>query len=125
MSDIKLTFWCVLPVCLISPAAHSFTLFDAWQAALEYSADYSAAKYERDAEAAKKVLARAELLPQTSANYQYQKQPYSLSSNTQSNGWNVQISQVLFDRSKFAQYKQGKLAEEMADIRGPRGKRSL
>lgn len=117
MSDIKLTFWCVLPVCLISPAAHSFTLFDAWQAALEYSADYSAAKYERDAEAAKKVQARAELLPQTSANYQYQKQPYSLSSNTQSNGWNVQISQVLFDRSKFAQYKQGKLAEEMADIR--------
>ena len=52
MSDIKLTFWCVLPVCLISPAAHSFTLFDAWQAALEYSADYSAAKYERDDEAA-------------------------------------------------------------------------
>ncbi|MGN6879700.1 TolC family protein [Neisseria sp. P0020.S005] len=117
MSDIKLALWCILPVCLISPSAHSFTLFDAWQAALEYSADYSAAKYERDAEAAKKVQARAELLPQASANYQYQRQPYSLSSNTQSNGWNVQVSQVLFDRSKFAQYKQGKLAEEMADIR--------
>lgn len=117
MSDIKLALWCILPVCLISPSAHSFTLFDAWQAALEYSADYSAAKYERDAEAAKKVQAQAELLPQASANYQYQRQPYSLSSNTQSNGWNVQVSQVLFDRSKFAQYKQGKLAEEMADIR--------
>jgi len=117
MSDIKLALWCILPVCLISPSAHSFTLFDAWQAALEYSADYSAAKYERDAEAAKKVQAQAELLPQASTNYQYQRQPYSLSSNTQSNGWNVQVSQVLFDRSKFAQYKQGKLAEEMADIR--------
>lgn len=34
--------------------ANSFTLLDAWQAALGYSADFSAAKHERDAESEKK-----------------------------------------------------------------------
>ena len=97
--------------------AESFTLLDAWQAALGYSADFSAAKHERDAESEKKNQARAELLPQVSANASYQKQPYSLSSNTQSRGWNIQATQVLFDRSRFAQYKQGKINAEMADAR--------
>ena len=57
------------------------------------------------------------MLPQVNANATYQKQPYSLSSNTQSRGWNVQATQVLFDRSLFAQYKQGKINAEMADAR--------
>ena len=102
---------------ILPPIANSFTLLDAWQAALGYSADFSAAKHERDAESEKKNQARAELLPQVNANATYQKQPYSLSSNTQSRGWNVQATQVLFDRSLFAQYKQGKINAEMADAR--------
>ena len=95
--------------------ANSFTLLDAWQAALGYSADFSAAKHERDAESEKKNQARAELLPQVNANATYQKQPSSLSSNTQSRGCNVQATQVLFDRSLFAQYKQGKFNAELAE----------
>ena len=102
---------------ILPTIANSFTLLDAWQAALGYSADFSAAKHERDAESEKKNQARAELLPQVNANATYQKQPYSLSSNTQSRGWNVQATQVLFDRSLFAQYKQGKINAEMADAR--------
>lgn len=98
-------------------ASHAFNLLDAWQAALSYSADFSAARHERDAESEKKNQARAELLPQVNANATYQRQPYSLSSNTKSRGWNVQASQVLFDRTRFAQYKQGKIAAEMADAR--------
>ena len=89
----------------------------AWQAALHYSADHAAAKHSRDAEAEQKYQARAALLPQISANAVYQKQPYSLSANTQSHGWNVQASQILYDKSRFAQYRQGRLAAQMADIR--------
>ena len=87
------------------------------QAALHYSADHAAAKHSRDAEAEQKYQARAALLPQISANAVYQKQPYSLSANTQSHGWNVQASQILYDKSRFAQYRQGRLAAQMADIR--------
>ncbi len=100
-----------------APTAHAFNLLDAWQAALNYSADFSAVKHQRDAESEKKNQARADLLPQVSANATYQRQPYSLSSTTRSHGWNVQASQVLFDRTRFAQYKQGKIAAEMADSR--------
>ncbi|OSI15949.1 type I secretion protein TolC [Neisseria dentiae] len=101
----------------ITPAANGFTLLDAWRAALDYSADFSAAKHERNAESEKKNQARAELLPQVSVGASYQRQPYSLSSTTKSYGWNVQATQVLFDRTRFAQYKQGKIAAEMADSR--------
>lgn len=111
----------IIPLCcfisLISAPASAFTLLDAWQAALDYSADFSAAKHQRNAEAEKKNQARAELLPQVNANANYQRQPYSLSSTTRSHGWSVQATQVLFDRTRFAQYKQGKIAAEMADAR--------
>lgn len=100
-----------------APAAHAFDLYQAWQAAKAYSADYSAARYNRDAETEQKHQARAALLPQVSANASYQKQPPSLSSTTSSKGWNIQASQVLYDRSRWAQYQQGKLAETMANVR--------
>lgn len=96
-------------------SVHAFDLTQAWQAAKAYSADYAAAQYGRDAEAEQKHQARAALLPQISANAQYQKQPASLSSNTQSRGWNIQANQVLFDKSRWSQYQQGKLAEQIAD----------
>ena len=57
---------------ILPTIANSFTLLDAWQAALGYSADFSAAKHERDAESEKKNQARAELLPQVNANATYQ-----------------------------------------------------
>lgn len=100
----------------LSPV-YAFDLTQAWQAAKTYSADYAAAQYGRDAEAEQKHQARAALLPQISANALYQKQPASLSSNTQSHGWNIQANQVLFDKSRWAQYQQGKLAEQIADVK--------
>ncbi|ASK27268.1 TolC family outer membrane protein [Neisseria chenwenguii] len=98
-------------------AGHAFTLADAWLAALNYSADHSAARHERNADREKKNQARAELLPQITANTEYSRQPPSLSSTTRSNGWNVQASQTLFDKSLFARYKQGKVAAETADAK--------
>ena len=95
--------------------AKAFDLFEAWEAALGYSADYSAAKHARDAEKEQKNQALAALLPQVSANAAYQKQPPDLSTNTRHHGWNIQASQVLFDKAKWAQYKEGKIVAKMAD----------
>lgn len=107
---------CAVVLCGVYAApAQAFDLLEAWQAALNYSADYAAAQHERDAEQERKVQARAALLPQVTANAVYQKQPPSLSSTTESHGWNIQASQSIYDQARWAQYRQGSLAAEMAD----------
>ena len=44
-------------------------------------------------------------------------QDFSETAENSSRGWSVRASQILFDKSSFAQYKQGRLAEEIANIR--------
>ena len=119
MQKYTFTIWkafCVyIGYSVISAPAQAFDLFDAWQAAINYSADFSAAQSERDAQKEQLTQTRAALLPQVNSNYIYQKQPSSLSSTTQTHGWNVQASQALFDKAKWAQYQQGKITAKMAD----------
>ncbi|OSI12403.1 TolC family outer membrane protein [Neisseria canis] len=108
----------VFPIIFFSSSnSYAFSLAEAWKAAVDYSADYSASKHERDAEAEQKRIARSALLPKITANASYQRHPSSSSSETRSQGWNIQASQVLFDKSRYAQYKQGKLAEESANAK--------
>lgn len=109
------TFCIYIGYSVISAPVQAFDLFDAWQAAINYSADFSAAQSERDAQKEQLAQTRAALLPQVNSNYIYQKQPPSLSSTTQTHGWNVQASQALFDKTKWAQYQQGKITANMAD----------
>lgn len=109
------TFCIYIGYSVISAPVQAFDLFDAWQAAINYSADFSAAQSERDAQKEQLAQTRATLLPQVNGNYIYQKQPPSLSSTTQTHGWNVQASQALFDKTKWAQYQQGKITANMAD----------
>ena len=119
MQKYTFTIWkafCIyIGYSVISAPAQAFDLFDAWQAAINYSADFSAAQSERDAQKEQLTQTRAALLPQVNSNYIYQKQPSSLSSTTQTHGWNVQASQALFDKTKWAQYQQGKITANMAD----------
>ena len=119
MQKYTFTVWkafCIyIGYSVISAPAQAFDLFDAWQAAINYSADFSAAQSERDAQKEQLTQTRAALLPQVNSNYIYQKQPSSLSSTTQTHGWNVQASQALFDKTKWAQYQQGKITASMAD----------
>lgn len=105
----------LLGFVFLHPNAQAFDLFEAWQAAINYSADYAAAQSERDVQKEQLPQTRAALLPQVNTNYVYQKQPSSLSSTTQTHGWNVQASQSLFDKSKWAQYQQGKITASMAE----------
>ena len=119
MQKNTFTIWKAFCICIgysvISAPVQAFDLFDAWQAAINYSADFSAAQSERDAQKEQLAQTRAALLPQVNGNYIYQKQPPSLSSTTQTHGWNVQASQALFDKTKWAQYQQGKITANMAD----------
>ncbi|PIT62092.1 type I secretion protein TolC [Snodgrassella alvi] len=119
MQKYTFTVWkafCIyIGYSVISAPAQAFDLFDAWQAAINYSADFSAAQSERDAQKEQLTQTRAALLPQVNSNYIYQRQPSSLSSTTQTHGWNVQASQALFDKAKWAQYQQGKITAKMAD----------
>lgn len=109
------TFCLIGSIWFMPNDVHAFDLFEAWEAALDYSAEYAAAQSERDAQREQLAQARSGLLPQVNANYVYQKQPSSLSSTTQSHGWNVQASQTLFDKAKWSQYQQGKIVAKMAD----------
>ncbi|MDF7676665.1 TolC family outer membrane protein [Neisseriaceae bacterium ESL0693] len=104
----------LLTLCNIK-SIYAFDLFNAWEAALSYSADYEAARYAKDAEKEQAIQARAALLPQISANLSYQHQPPTLSSTTDTNGWNIQANQTLFDKGRWAQYQQGKITSKMAN----------
>ena len=115
---MKTKWACVLCLCTSwSMSAQAFDLQAAWDAALGYDASHSAAAYQRLAAQENIPQARAALLPQVSLNGSYQRnhpiEPDADSNN--SYGYSVQATQTLFDASKYADYKQGKLAAKLAD----------
>ena len=115
---MKTQWACVLCLCTsLSMNAQAFDLQAAWDAALGYDASHSAAAYQRLAAQENIPQARAALLPQVSLNGSYQRnhpiEPDADSNN--SYGYSIQATQTLFDASKYADYKQGKLAAKLAD----------
>ena len=115
---MKTKWACVLCLCTSwSMSVQAFDLQAAWDAALGYDASHSAAAYQRLAAQENIPQARAALLPQVSLNGSYQRnhpiEPDADSNN--SYGYSVQATQTLFDASKYADYKQGKLAAKLAD----------
>ena len=115
---MKTKWACVLCLCSSwSMSAQAFDLQAAWDAALGYDASHSAAAYQRLAAQENIPQARAALLPQVSLNGTYQRN-YPIEPDADSNnsyGYSVQATQTLFDASKYADYKQGKLAAKLAD----------
>ena len=115
---MKTQWACVLCLCTsLSMNAQAFDLQAAWDAALGYDASHSAAAYQRLAAQENIPQARAALLPQVSLNGSYQRN-YPIEPDADSNnsyGYSVQATQTLFDASKYADYKQGKLAAKLAD----------
>lgn len=106
----------VLSALLLSVSAAAFDLADAAAAAKKHSAEYEAAVYGRDAELEKPAQARSALLPQISVNASHRRQPQSVSANTRSTGWEIQAEQSLFDKGRWLQYRQGKLAAQSAEL---------
>ena len=106
----------VLSALLLGVSAAAFDLADAAAAAKKHSAEYEAAVYGRDAELEKPAQARSALLPQISVNASHRRQPQSVSANTRSTGWEIQAEQALFDKGRWLQYRQGKLAAQSAEL---------
>ena len=110
----------------ISQPALSTDLLSAYQDALAYDAQYTAARANRNAGIEKLPQARAGLLPtlQVSANSQMNNQDSLLRvDNTQplnarhnSNGWNVQLSQPLFRWQNWLAYTQAELATAASEL---------
>lgn len=95
--------------------SNAFDLWDAWQAARNHSAQYAAAAHERNATLENEQQAKAQLLPQLSASASYSDQPQSGYDQYETRGWNVQLSQPLFDKSKWSQYQAEKIGSQAAD----------
>lgn len=97
------------------PQARGFDLWDAWQAARRHAPQYRAARHRRNAAHESERQAQAQLLPQLRAGASYSNQPQSGYDKYQTHGWNLEFSQTLFDKSKWANYQAGKLGTQVSD----------
>lgn len=100
-----------------APNGYAFTLQEAWEAARLHSADFQAAYHQKQAVQAQQQQARASLLPQLSAQASYQRQPPSVSSTQETQGWSLQLNQTLFDTGKTARYRQSRYNSQAAEQR--------
>ncbi len=111
-------------------AGNMLNLTDAIGMAIDHAPSYAAASAGRDAAHEQRAIGRAWLLPYLHAtgNYSHHRQRYSYSHPTapllenfqtdfnQATG-EITLSQPLFDLSRWADYKAGKLASRAGDIR--------
>ena len=106
-----------LPVLTFGLActSHAFDLNEAWQAARVHSPDYDASRHARDAAQEPKEQAKARLLPQLFANVNYSDRAQDAYDKYQTHGWNVQISQPLFDKVRWDQYQAEKITAQLGD----------
>ena len=114
---------------LAAQAADMLGLPDAISMAIDHAPSYAAAAAGRDAAQEQRTIGRAWLLPYLHATggYAYYRQKYGYSNPTaflqdsQANfnrtTGELTLSQPLFDLSRLANYRQGKLAAQAGDIR--------
>ncbi len=88
-------------------------LWQAWTAAREHSAQYSASSHQREATYEKENQAFAQLLPQISANAHYNNTLFD--SHRQSSGWGIELKQAVFNKGKWSQYEAEKITTDLAD----------
>lgn len=116
--SFRLSLAGLLALSFALPAA-AFDLVGAWNAARGYDSGIASAQAARSAGQEQAVQGRAQLLPQVglSANYTRNRpvEPAGISQYN-SHGYGIQLTQPLFDVSKYATYRKGKAATRLADI---------
>lgn len=109
----------ILSSLVLSTHAFSFDLVQAWEAAQDYNAEYAAAKNAQTAGQEQAVQGRANLLPQVTANGQYDsiqtRKPTNSSEEYKNHGWNVQLTQPVFNVPKYAAFRQGQINSEISN----------
>lgn len=117
-----------------SLGANANSLLDVYEVALQNDTLLKAdqAKYKAGLE--NKALARAGLLPQINAGYQYNKNDTTTTNNllntevegdTTSKGWDISLNQQLFDMSLWYTYQQGTKLSQQAEAQFGADQQSL
>ena len=94
-------------------------LYQTYQKALAYNADYLKAIATNQSGQEQKNIARAALLPQISATGTISENYFNqsgVSANYNQPVYSAQLSQTLFDYSKLSNYVKGKFAGQLADL---------
>jgi outer membrane protein, protease secretion system len=106
---------------------HALGLMEAYEAALANDSVYHAAQHDNEAGQQYKVIGRANLLPNVSANYAYNRvnSDITSSSNTgltreETRNYNsengaIQLRQPIINMEGWARYRQGNLQTELSD----------
>ena len=102
--------------------ANALSLMEAYEAALANDSVYSAAIHENEAGQQYKIIGRANLLPNISANYAYNRVNSDISSptfdgirNYNSENGAIQLRQPLINLESWARYRQGNLQTALSD----------
>lgn len=100
---------------LNSSPTYAFNLQEAWVAAQQNSADYQEAFYQKNVIQEKQRQAKSAFYPHLSGNINYQNQPHSSTPIKENYGWDLQLSQTLFDGSEIAKYRQSIYNSKVAE----------
>lgn len=101
-----------------SAGAQALDLIDVWQAAREHDAAYASARASWEAGQEKTIQGRAPLLPQLNASGDYTRNKAERPAGIgryRSASAGLQLTQTLFDWSRFAALEQGRQATLIAD----------
>lgn len=114
-----------------SPMMGSANLLTAWDAALIHDQDYAGAVADADSEREAVPRARAQLLPQASAQYSRGQAESAITNNLNTDrrygteSWSVQVRQPLFRARAMAGYWQAKASEQATEQRLLAARQSL
>jgi len=112
----------------ISSGSFAFDLAYSYQKALSYNADYLKAIASNDAGQEQKNIARAQLLPQLSATGSITENYFNQSGGSalyHQSTYGGNLSQVIFDFSKFSSYSKGKYAGDVSALQLENAKQQL
>lgn len=112
--------------CLFAHQAWAIGLMEAYEAALANDSVYRSARHENEAGQQFKVIGRANLLPNISANYTYNRNNTDISTkgrlatrredrNYNSENAAIQLRQPIINLESWARYRQGNAQTDLSD----------
>jgi outer membrane protein, protease secretion system len=118
--SLKCLGFCV--ALIYTQHAQAMGLMEAYEAALANDSVYRSALHENEAGQQYRVIGRANLLPNVSANYGYNRVDSDITSgnvnvnrNYNSENGAIQLRQPLLNMEAWARYRQGNLQTELSD----------
>lgn len=131
-----ITIMCFITMCSHAHKASAIGLLDAYQSALANDSVYRSALHENEAGQQFKIIGRANLLPNISATYNYNRNNSEITSsgnglrreetrNFNSENNTIQLRQPIFNLESWARYRQGNLQTDLSDKQLAVGKQDL